>query len=433
MAKSATQRNTRRATAGYAFARVLWVAVALLTVGIFAISLPAYAAQMRTLCPTSSCANGQLTAAQAEALARLGFSLATYANAFVALNIISSACWLLLALLLLWRGGNDRMALFTAFTLLLFGVARFPDAPAALAALHPEWWLPVMVLRYLGSACLSFFCYLFPNGRFVPWWTRWVAFAWLLPQLPEFFAPGSSLDPMRYPPLLQAAGFLGFVLSVVVAQVYRYRRVSTPVQRQQTKWVVFGVAIALIGFMALTFLTPLLFPTTQPLSFSVPAFLAASYGVMLLVPISLAIAILRHQLYDIDLLINRTLVYGSLTAILFAVYFLSVVSVQALIQAITGIHQESTLAIVASTLLTAALFQPLRRRLQRGIDRRFYRRRYDAARTLERLAATLRQEVDLQTLTDQLLHVVKDTMQPAHLSIWLRPTERRSHEREHPL
>ncbi|HEX5441243.1 MAG TPA: hypothetical protein VFW76_10185 [Ktedonobacterales bacterium] len=426
MAELASQRNARRASAGYAFARVLWVAVALLTVSVFVISLPAYAAQMRTLCPTLSCANGQLTAAQAEALVRLGFSLATYANAFVALNIISSACWFLLALLLLWRGGNDRMALFTAFTLLLFGVARFPDAPAALAALHPAWWLPVMGLRYLGSACLSFFCYLFPDGRFVPWWTRWVAFAWLLPQLPEFFAPGSWPDPLRYPPLLQAVGFLGFVLSVVVAQVYRYRRVSTPVQRQQTKWVVFGLAIALSGFLALTFLTPLLFPTTQPLSFSVPAFLAASYGVMLLVPVSLAIAILRRQLYDIDLLINRTLVYGSLTAILTGVYFLGVVGVQALIQAVTGVQKASPLAIVASTLVVAALFQPLRRRLQRGIDRRFYRRRYDTARTLERLAATLRQEVDLQTLTDQLLHVVKDTMQPAHLSLWLRPTEQRN-------
>ncbi len=429
IADAASQRNTRRA-ARYTFARVLWVVVALLTVSIFAISLPAYATQMHTLCPTSSCAIGQLTSIQAAALARLGFSLDSYASAFVALNIVSSACWFLIAMLVIWRGGNDRMALFTAFTLLLFGVARFPDAPAALAALHPEWWLLVMGLRYLGSACLSFFCYLFPDGRFVPSWTRWVAFAWLLPQLPEFFAPGSSLDPLRYPPLLQAAGFLGFVLSVVVAQVYRFRRVSTPVQRQQTKWVVFGVAIALIGFLALTFLTPLIFPTTQPLSFSVPAFLAASYGVMLLVPVSLAIAILRHQLYDIDLLINRTLVYGSLTAILSGIYFLGVVGVQALIQAVTGVQKESPLAIVASTLAVAALFQPLRRRLQQGIDRRFYRRRYDTARTLERLASTLRQEVDLQTLTDQLLHVVKDTMQPAHLSLWLKPTGRRDENRQ---
>jgi hypothetical protein len=424
------QRQSRRSAVGYTLARVLWVAVALLAVSIFALSVPAYATQLHTLCvATSSCANGQLTTTQAQALAQLGFSLDTYTAAFVALNIVSSAFWLLIAVLLVWRGAADRMTLFTALTLVTFGVARFPDAPAALATLHPNWWLPVMGLRYLGSACLSFFCYLFPNGRFVPLWTRWVAIVWVLLQIPEFFAPASTLNPIRFPPLLQAAGFLGFVLSVGAAQVYRYRRVSTPMQRQQTKWVVFGVVLALSGFLALTFLTPLIFPSTQPLSFSVPSFLAASYGVMLLVPLSLAIAILRHRLYDIDLLINRTLVYGSLTGILSAIYFVSVISGQALIQAVTGIHDESPLAVVASTLLAVALFQPLRLRLQRGIDRRFYRRRYDAARTLERLASTLRQEVDLQTLTDQLLHVVKDTMQPAHLSLWLRPTERREGER----
>lgn len=424
------QRKSRRSAVGYTLARALWVAVALLAVSIFALSVPAYATQLHTICVApSSCANGQLTATQAQALAQLGFSLDTYTAAFVALNIVSSAFWLLIAVLLVWRGAADRMTLFTALTLVTFGVARFPDAPAALATLHPNWWLPVMGLRFLGSACLSFFCYLFPNGRFVPSWTRWVAIVWVLLQIPEFFAPASTLNPIRFPPLLQAAGFLGFVLSVVAAQVYRYQRVSTPMQRQQTKWVVFGVVIALSGFLALTFLTPLIFPSTQPLSFSVPSFLAASYGVMLLVPLSLAIAILRHRLYDIDLLINRTLVYGSLTGILSAIYFVSVISGQALIQAITGIHDESPLAVVASTLLAVALFQPLRLRLQRGIDRRFYRRRYDAARTLERLASTLRQEVDLQTLTDQLLHVVKDTMQPAHLSLWLRPTERREGER----
>jgi hypothetical protein len=421
--------KTHDPVVGLRLARLGWVAVTLLAVSVFALSLPDYAARMRTLCPALPCANGQLTAGQAQSLASLGISLDAYVTALVALNAFSSAFWLLIAVLLVWRGVHDRMTLFTALTLVLFGVARFPDAPTALAAARAEWWLPVMALRYLGSACLSYFCYLFPTGRFVPHWTRLVAFAWILPQLPEFFWPDSPLNPEHYPPLLQAAGFLGFVLSVVAAQTYRYRFVSSPAQRQQTKWVVFGVAIALAGFLLLTFVTPLAFPQIEPLMYSNPALLAASYGVMLLVPISLAIAIQRYRLYDIDALINRTLVYGLLTGILFAVYFVGVVSAQALMQIVTGIRQESPLAIVASTLLAAALFQPLRQRIQRAIDRRFYRRRYDTARTLERMTATLRQEVDLQALTDQLLHVVRDTMQPAHLSLWLRPRERRENQR----
>ena len=424
------QRMTRRTTARAILARIAWVVVALLTVSVFALSLPDYFTQMGAVCPASPCVNGQLSAIQAQALGRLGLSLGDYAVAFVALNIASSAFWLLIAMLLIWRGAADRMTLFTAFMLVLFGVARFPDAPAALAALHPDWRVPVMALRYLGSACLSFFCYLFPDGRFVPWWTRWVGFAWIVPQIPEFFWPDSPLNPLHYPPALQAAGFLGFVLSVVVAQAYRYRRVSTPIQRQQTKWVIFGVALALTGFLALTFITPLVFPATQAFSFSVPSFLAASYLVMLLLPLSLAIAMLRHQLYDVDLLINRTLVYGSLTAILSAIYFISVITVQAVITAITGAQRESPLALVASTLLTVALFQPLRLRIQRAIDRRFYRSQYNAARTLERLAAGLRQEVDLQTLSDHLLRVVRETMQPTHLSLWLRKTDSPTNRRE---
>jgi hypothetical protein len=404
--------------------------VALLTVSVFALSLPDYFAQMGAICPASPCVNGQLSTAQAQALGRLGLSLGDYAAAFVALNVASSAFWLLIAALLIWRGAADRMTLFTAFMLVLFGVARFPDAPAGLSAVHPDWWIPVMALRYLGSACLSFFCYLFPDGRFVPWWTRWVGFAWIVPQIPEFFWPDSPLNPLHYPPVLQAAGFLGFVLSVVVAQAYRYRRVSTPIQRQQTKWVIFGVALALTGFLALTFITPLAFPSAQSLAFSVPSFLAASYLVMLLLPLSLAIAMLRHQLYDVDLLINRTLVYGSLTAILSAIYFISVITVQAVITAITGARQESPLALVASTLLTVALFQPLRLRIQRVIDRRFYRSQYNAARTLERLATGLRQEVDLQALSDHLLQVVRETMQPTHLSLWLRKTDSLTNRRD---
>ena len=130
-------------------------------------------------------------------------------------------------------------------------------------------------------------------------------------------------------------------------------------------------------------------------------------------------AILRYRLYDIDLLINRTLVYGSLTAMLVTLYFGGIVVLQRLFDILTG--QKSTLAVVASTLLIAALFQPLRRRIQSFIDRRFYRRKYDARKTLEAFSIKLRDETDLDALRDDLVGVVRETMQPAHSSLWLRP------------
>jgi hypothetical protein len=137
------------------------------------------------------------------------------------------------------------------------------------------------------------------------------------------------------------------------------------------------------------------------------------------IPVAVGIAILRYRLYDIDLIINRTLVYGSLTAMLVAVYVGSIVLLQGFLRALTG--QESQLAIVASTLAVAALFNPLRHRIQGFIDRRFYRSKYDARKTLETFSAKLRDETDLDALSDDLVKVVRETMQPAHVSLWLRP------------
>ena len=209
------------------------------------------------------------------------------------------------------------------------------------------------------------------------------------------------------------------------AQVYRYRRVSTSRERQQTRWVVFGFSIGIVGFV-LSIVLVNAFHSSAPQQSSVLKTLVGGtiiYGFLLLIPISIAIAILRSRLYDIDVVINRTLVYGTLTLSLAAVYAGLIIGLESLVGFFTR-QGAQPLVIVVSTLAIAALFQPLRGRIQQVIDRRFYRSRYDATRTLAAFSATLRNEVDLNQLREQLLAVVQETMQPAHVSLWLRQPER---------
>jgi hypothetical protein len=199
-------------------------------------------------------------------------------------------------------------------------------------------------------------------------------------------------------------------------------------KRQQTKWVVLGIIVTICYFLVLNIIGTLNPATTQARSLGF-LFPEVSYFLaLMIVPLAIAFSILRYRLWDIDLLINRTLVYSSLTAILAMLYFGCVVLLQHLVNGVTGQVGQSPLIIVASTLAIAALFQPLRRRIQRIIDRRFYRRKYDAARTLADFSATLRNEVDVNQLREHLLEVVQETMQPTHVSLWLLTPER---ERKH--
>jgi hypothetical protein len=269
---------------------------------------------------------------------------------------------------------------------------------------------------FLGVSSLVLCFFLFPDGRFVPRWTGLLGALWILWNLYWLFSTGLLVLPGPW--LLSYLGLLGLG---VFAQIYRYWHVSNTVQRQQTKWAVYGFSLAIVAFLLLSVsdhafnlflkLNPFLTLVINP----------AYYLFMLLIPVSISIAILRSRLWDIDVLINRTLVYGTLTVILALVYVGLVIALQALLRSVT--NQNSDVAIVVSTLAIAALFQPLRSRLQRVIDRRFYRSKYDAARTIAAFSATLRNEVDLNQLREQLIAVVQETMQPAHVSLWLRPPE----------
>jgi hypothetical protein len=193
--------------------------------------------------------------------------------------------------------------------------------------------------------------------------------------------------------------------------VLRLRR-SSGEERQQLKWVVYSVAL-LAFVIPSTILVIIILPSLE----DVRVFFAVMFP---LIPISVGMAILRYRLYEIDLIINRTLVYGSLTAMLAVVYFGGVAMTQAVFRTLTGQEEQPQLAVVVSTLVIAALFNPLRRRIQGFIDRRFYRRKYDAAKTLEAFSAKLRDETNLDALSDDLVEVVRETMQPAHVSLWLR-------------
>jgi hypothetical protein len=281
------------------------------------------------------------------------------------------------------------------------------------------WQVPNECLYFLALSLFALVFFLFPSGQFVPSFTRWILVVFVVVQVPLTFfqvAPLLPNTPISQPSWLV---FLGEGATLALVQLYRYRRVSSPLQRQQTKWVVFGMALP-ISVIASVSVLYLIFPVaTSPGSLYPLAYNQVSILLSLFIPLSFGFAMLRYRLWDIDIIINRTLVYGTLTVILTLVYVGLVIGLQALLRG--RINQGSSVAIVLSTLAIAALFQPLRRRIQRIIDRRFYRSKYDAAKIVAAFSATLRQEVDLDQLREHLLAVVQETMQPAHVSLWLRP------------
>jgi hypothetical protein len=344
--------------------------------------------------------------------------------------------WICLADGLLWSllGMTDYYS--------LYGVAQPGSVPfpVAITAALSQWlWLPPVGL--LGIYMIL----LFPDGRLPS--RRWRPLAWLsgavivLGSVSIAFDPGplSGLGEVRNPFGLEGAPWVADAFNIVfpllplcilasaLSLVLRFRR-SRGEERQQIKWIAF--AASLVGLLFLSGIVTSFFPwealTTggrlpswlEYLERVLEQVVALSYAG---VPIAVGLAVLRYRLYNIDLLINRTLVYVALTATLALIYFGGVATVQAIFRALTGQEQQPQLAVVVSTLVIAALFNPLRRRIQSFIDRRFYRRKYDARKTLEAFSAKLRDETDLDALTGEVVRVASETVQPAHVSLWLRP------------
>jgi len=411
-------------------ARSACIGVMILFLGLFVAALPIYFVRLNTVCSPPFCSIGQLSPTALHTLRTLGLSLHDYIVFILPLILISTLASVSIATILLWRTSDNGMAMLVALLLTLQGTGVIigdrlllgPLLGQTLASAFTNCSNFVIVLCTILVFCL------FPNGRFVPRWTLWfMLFVVVLDVFFSFIATLFVSPPSTQVPtwldLLSSVLWLGFLISVAGAQIYRYRRVSTPVERQQTKWVVFSFALALLQLLLVAILPTLIFPPLgQPdsLYYIVSTLVSGNLIIELLLAFSFGIAILRYRLYDIDVLINRTLVYGILTAALALIYVSLIFALQSLTHALTGQVGDNPLLIVGSTLVIAALFNPLRRRIQTLIDRRFYRRKYDAARTLAAFSATLRNEMDLERLSEELVAVVNETMQPSYISLWLR-------------
>jgi hypothetical protein len=338
--------------------------------------------------------------------------------------------WICLAVGIIW------MIMLISSSYGVYGLLARPGSvpfPAAIGSLGVWMWVPAVGL--LGTYLIL----LFPDGRLPS--KRWRPLAWLSGVAIVLVSAGSALSPgpmdglpgipnpfglEKYPWVADATLSLTLllplcILASAVSLVLRFLR-SRGEEREQIKWLAFAALILGLGFSSYVIpgnILPDEAGGVDPLweNLLEDAVTLSFAGV----PVAVGIAILRYRLYEIDLLINRTLVYGSLTAMLAVVYFGGVATTQAIFRALTGQEEQPQLAIVVSTLMIAALFNPLRRRIQSFIDRRFYRRKYDAAKTLESFSAKLRDETDLDALSDELVGVVRETMQPAHVSLWLRP------------
>jgi hypothetical protein len=386
------------------------VAVAFVALGSFVISVPARYAQL-----------ANPTAGVRAALAELGLSAGGYALYNVTLDAVFVSVFAVVAIVIFWRRSDDPMALLVATMLVVWGPLNgLFVLTGAIEGMYPALQATLgRLVTFIGYVAWMLFFYLFPSGRFVPRWTRWLALLYGV----AFFGLWNftPFGPPSWPPLLFNAAVLVVWGSFPMAQLYRYVYVSDRIERQQTKWVVFGVAIAIAGALTTIFTVGAAvdLPSERVGAKMLSMLLMDSFG--LLIPLSLGVAVLRAHLFDIDVVINRTLVYGSLSVMLALVYLGGVATTQALFGTITGQEQQPQLAIVISTLVIAALFNPLRHRIQFFIDRRFYRSKYDARKTLEAFSVKLRDETDLSALSDDLVGVVRETMQPAHVSLWLRP------------
>ena len=373
-----------------------------LTVGLFIVSIPINYERLSGACKTEPCSPGELTPATVKALNDIGMPLDTLIKITMGSDILFAVMYTVSAILIFIRKPNDLLTIFVTIMLVTFGVATFSNEIQGLAIVYPQWsWLS-KAIEMIGNCAIIAFFFVFPTGRFVPRGSELIVAGWVLYQLPRYYLPDSALNLMNSNPPVYNALFISGILSGILSQIVRYWRVSDSTERLQTKWVVFGLAIGVGGYVITKLLTMLLSdPTGRDLPINLALFVLSNLF-MLLLPISISIAVLRYRLWDINPIINRTLVYGALSASTIAFYIFAV-------GFFSNFFQQGKANYLLSFLATgviAFLFEPLREDLQRLVNRLMYGERDDPATVLARLS----QRIDSAIAPDSVLPTIVETL-----------------------
>jgi len=358
------------------------------------------------------------------ALAGLNLPSGFFAACALLLTLLFNLAFLACGWLILWRRSRDWFGLYLGMILLLWanGLGVFFSTP-------PESpWLATLTsyLSWIMWPGLFLLLYFFPSGHVTPRWARWFAAV-----LGVLIVYGLVIT------ILQVEGFSFAIAAPLIvicllvggfSQIYRYRHAG-PLEQQQVKWVMLALLFYILVFIAMLLLINVVRigdpSTSTPSRALIASLLILAVGNLayIALPLSMVLGMLRYRLWDVDIILRRTLIYAALTGTLALVFLGAVTLLQAVFSAVSG--QQSAVATVISTLLIAALFSPLRRRIQHDIDRRFFRQKYNAEQAIERFAAAARQQTDLDQLSTELLAVVAETMQPESVSLWLKPSPKR--------
>jgi hypothetical protein len=425
-----TKRPAQLAERRLQVARCAWIAMVTLSLTVFAAALPARYGQLHAETIHDRLQLASMHPALLPPPLAAWLSSGLYAPAMLGLEVLVMLVCAATALLIFWRRHDEGMALMASLSLVGYGALFLPPLDA-LAVAHPEWSVLVRGAQAFGLESSLLLFYISPDGSFVPRWTRPLAVIWTIWTVASVVVPSAPFDFLHGRPHVvtpQVFGLpwlftcLAWYGTGLLAQIVRYRYVSTPQQRQQTKLVLVGWAavIAFYTVLVVPRVTVAALGEPGPLDLlyrrvGVPSFEAA----LLLAPIPITISTLRYRLWDVDVVINRALVYGLVTLTIGLVYTGSIIVLEALFRGIAGL--DSAAAIVVSTLASTLLIRPVHHRIQNGVDQRFYRHKYDAAQLVEEFSDSVRDEVELNALLNKLIGVVQENIQPECISVVLLP------------